>query len=564
MKLVKVAAAALNQTPLDWDRNAANIVSAIERARADGASILCLPELCITGYGCEDAFHSSATMATAQQVLGEILPETHGLIVALGLPVFCGDGLFNTAALAVDGRLVGLAAKQNLAGRGIHYEPRWFKPWPAGEVANVQVAGSRVPLGDLVFKCGGVGGNIGGSVGIGFEICEDAWVADRPGRELALRGADLILNPSASHFAFDKQEIRRRFVLEGSRAFAVSYVYANLLGNEAGRAIYDGGTLIASAGRMIRQGPRFSFQLFHVQSALIDVDETRALRVQGASKPDVDADHSSASVHVEFEFPPAPPDTQAAPRANWEDSATTKEEEFSRAVPLALFDYLQKSRSGGFVVSMSGGADSAAVSTLVALMVDSAVRELGFAAFAERLAYIPGISDARKTKDIVRRLLTCVYQSTRNSSQTTRDAASAVADALGAEFLQFDVDQIVQSYVDMVSAAVGRELTWQQDDVTLQNIQARARAPGVWMLANLRGALLLATSNRSEAAVGYATMDGDTCGGLSPIAGIDKAFLRDWLRWMETTGPADSMQAQSIIAADLVRGMGIVTSCGVL
>ena len=84
-------------------------------------------------------------------------------------------------------------------------------------------------------------------------------------------------------------------------------------------------------------------------------------------------------------------------------------------------------------------------------------------------------------------------------------------------------------------------MTWQQDDIALQNIQARARAPGVWMLANLRDALLLATSNRSEAAVGYATMDGDTCGGLSPIAGIDKAFLRHWLRWMESTGPAGSM-----------------------
>jgi NAD+ synthase (glutamine-hydrolysing) len=74
--------------------------------------------------------------------------------------------------------------------------------------------------------------------------------------------------------------------------------------------------------------------------------------------------------------------------------------------------------------------------------------------------------------------------------------------------------------------------------VALQNIQARARAPGVWLLANLRGALLLATSNRSEAAVGYTTMDGDTCGGLSPIAGVDKAYLRQWLRWMESTGPA--------------------------
>ena len=82
------------------------------------------------------------------------------------------------------------------------------------------------------------------------------------------------------------------------------------------------------------------------------------------------------------------------------------------------------------------------------------------------------------------------------------------------------------------------ELTWERDDIALQNIQARVRSPGVWLLANLTGSLLLATSNRSEAAVGYATMDGDTSGGLSPIAGIDKAFVRRWLRWIEKTGPA--------------------------
>ncbi len=97
---------------------------------------------------------------------------------------------------------------------------------------------------------------------------------------------------------------------------------------------------------------------------------------------------------------------------------------------------------------------------------------------------------------------------------------------------------MVDEYVQTVAAATGHELNWHDHDMALQNIQARARGPGIWLLANLRDALLLTTSNRSEAAVGYATMDGDTCGGLAPIAGIDKAFLLDWLKWMETTGPA--------------------------
>jgi NAD+ synthase (glutamine-hydrolysing) len=134
-------------------------------------------------------------------------------------------------------------------------------------------------------------------------------------------------------------------------------------------------------------------------------------------------------------------------------------------------------------------------------------------------------------------LLTTVYQSTRHSGAVTREAARTVAEGVGARHVAWDVDPLVSAYTQLASAAVGRELSWAGDDVALQNIQARARAPGVWMLANLRSALLLSTSNRSEAAVGYATMDGDTAGGLAPIAGIDKPFLRRWLRWMETVGP---------------------------
>src|SRR5207244_7254423 len=113
-------------------------------------------------------------------------------------------------------------------------------------------------------------------------------------------------------------------------------------------------------------------------------------------------------------------------------------------------------------------------------------------------------------RELVRAILTCAYQGTANSSDTTRGSARAVAAALGIDLVELDVQPLVDGYVDRVSRAVGRPLTWESDDVALQNIQARVRAPAAWFLANLKGAILLATSNRSEAAVGYATMDGDT------------------------------------------------------
>ena len=243
MRLLKVAAGVVNQTPLDWDGNADNIRGAIVAAREAGVGILCLPELCVTGYGCEDAFQSPAVVEMAWKVLDELLAETEGIVVSLSLPVSHRNALYNCACIVADGRLHGLVAKKYLAGDGLHYEPRWFKAWPANVVATLDRDGASYPIGDIHFDCGGLK--------IGFEICEDAWVAQRPGSDLSLEGVDIILNPSASHFSFGKLEVRKRFVIEGSRAFGVTYVYSNLIGNEAGRAIYDGGAIIASGGELV-------------------------------------------------------------------------------------------------------------------------------------------------------------------------------------------------------------------------------------------------------------------------------------------------------------------------
>jgi NAD+ synthase (glutamine-hydrolysing) len=526
MKTIALAATALNQTPLAWNANVANILAAISEARTAGAIIVCLSELCVTGYGCEDAFLSPNTHAQAWASLREILPATKGLVVSLGLPVFHHNTVFNAAALAVDGKLVALICKRHLAGDGIHYEPRWFKPWPlqVRDVFHAPDEDEEIPIGDLVVDVGGVR--------LGFEICEDAWVARRPGGELAAQAVDIILNPSASHFAFGKREIRRRFVIEGSRAFGVSYVYSNLLGNEAGRAIYDGQTLIATAGELLAEGPRFSYRDHLVTVATVDLNITRLAQSRTTSHriqlPDV---NHPAVIRVDFAWPQAGFSTNPAPVVGWEKSTTLKEEEFTRAVSLALFDYLRKSHTRGFTVSLSGGADSAAVVCLIYLMAQLALED---GKTVEKLRFLRPSDDA---KDLTNQLLTTAYQATANSGEITRSAAAVLAEAIGARHHELDIAGLHQGYVDLIGKAIGRELTWQQDDIAMQNIQARVRSPGIWMIANLTNTLLLSTSNRSEAAVGYATMDGDTSGSLAPIAGIDKAWLRKWLRWLETDGP---------------------------
>jgi NAD+ synthase (glutamine-hydrolysing) len=295
--------------------------------------------------------------------------------------------------------------------------------------------------------------------------------------------------------------------------------------------------LIATAGKVIAQAQRFGFGNHALISAVIDVDLTRVQHSSLSSSQPRVVSATGECVPVQFTFPTVEVFAPDAGVAEWEGSTALKEEEFARAIALGLFDYCRKSRSRGFVVSLSGGADSAAVACLVALMVRFSVRELGLDGFAEKFEHVEGLSRLTSERELTSALLTTAYQATRNSSNVTRAAAARVAYALGATHLEFDVEPLVAGYVSAVEASLGRKLEWQRDDLALQNIQARVRAPSVWLLANLNSALLLSTSNRSEAAVGYATMDGDTAGGLSPIAGIDKAFLRRFLVWLEKTGP---------------------------
>ena len=528
MRFLRMGVAALNQTPVDWPGNSRRICGAFDRARAEGIAVLCLPELCLTGYQCEDLFTAPALHRRAARILvEEIAPASAGLVTCVGLPIYHQGAVYNGVALLVNGAITGVSAKQFLAGDGIHYEPRWFKPWPMGQRVDIELHGLTVPFGDLIYDVDGVR--------FGFEVCEDAWVADRPGTRLAKYGVDVIMNPSASHFAFGKQDVRRRFVLEGSRAFGATYLYANLLGNEAGRAIYDGGTLIAQGGRIVAEGPRFSFQESQLCHATLDVDLSRSQRSRMPSFRPAATLEGGSLVHATHSLPSAEPSLHRTHPSAFEASGHQKEEEFTRAVALGLFDYLRKSRSRGYVISLSGGADSSACAVLVSIMVHLALEELGPVEFAKRLRV--SSEQPKEPSAWVRQTLVTLYQATSNSSAVTRAAARTVAEALGSEHHELDVEPIVESYRTLMETALERPLSWDGDDIALQNVQARVRAPSAWMIANLRGMLLCATSNRSEAAVGYTTMDGDTAGGISPIAGIDKAFLSRWLLWMEREGP---------------------------
>jgi len=484
-----LAGATVNQTPLDWKGNIKNLVNTIEAAKAKEVDILCLPELSICGYGCQDLFLSEWLWKYCVELLfEEIIPVTNNILVSVGLPIKFEGELYNCAALILNKELVAIIPKQNLANDGVHYEPRWFKAWPSGKTTTLKLEQGEFTIGDQTFEIG--------NYKIGFEICEDAWREDRPACRLIERGVNLILNPSASHFALAKSMRRQNLIIDSSKNFNCTYIYANLLGNETGRMIYDGEVMIAKEGELFKHNELLSFQDYNL--LLWDDQDT------------------SQTI---------------------EKRPTDKNLEFLKAGSLALFDYLRKAKSNGFVLSLSGGADSSTCAILVSEMIELAIEELGIEQTLEKLNKSSWLEEVQKADEprtsIAKRLFFTAYQGTQNSSEATLTSAKELAAEIGADFSFWTIDSEVEGYQSKIEQSLGRKLSWETDDIALQNIQARARSPIIWMLANIKNALLITTSNRSEGSVGYTTMDGDTSGSIAPIAAIDKPFIINWLKWAE-------------------------------
>ncbi|MBX2943704.1 MAG: NAD(+) synthase [Cyclobacteriaceae bacterium] len=505
---IKIGGATVNQTPIDWSHNTNNIIQSVRLAQSQQIDLLCFPELCITGYGCEDLFLTDWLAENAWAELEKIVSQTDNIMICVGLPIRIKGTTYNGACVIHNKEILGIALKQNLARDGVHYEPRWFEPWSANNIKQIERSGRIVNVGDIIFECKGVS--------FGFEICEDAWRKVRPADNLVNLKVDLILNLSASHFAMCKSLSRDELVKKSSSKYNCVYLYVNLLGNEAGRMIYDGDILIARHGELIIRNHRLSLQPFVIQSCDIDFD-----------------DNNKETYH------PHP-------------DITEKNEEFTQATTLALFDYLRKSKSRGFVLSLSGGADSSCCAIIVTEMIRRASTQLGWGRFSELLNI-----NVKSEKEAIQLLLTCAYQGTRNSSAKTFDAAKTLAESVGASFHHWQVDEEVDSYTSKIERVLNRPLNWDKDDIALQNIQARSRSPIIWMLANIKQAILLTTSNRSEGGVGYTTMDGDTSGSLAPIAGVDKPFIIQWLKWAEKNlGYADLALVNSLEPTAELRPAG--------
>lgn len=524
---MQIASASLNQTPLDWNRNADNIRCALEWAKKQGTMLLCLPELCISSVGCGQHFKRPGVIEKSMDVLKELLPDMKGMIVAVGLPLEFQGFVFNTVCMVLDGKPLGFQCKTSFVNGPIN-ELLWFRPWTRGHYIPFELDGEAYKLGDMSFE---FKINEEKTLHVAVEVGEPDWQTHALGPIKEGRKIDLLFNPMASPFSFEKHQKRLKYASESTSKHHFVHVFSNYIGNESGPLIYDGGSFIAQEGCILAQTPRFSYH-----DAQVCLGEVDLAFVKPSTNELKDEENVEEGANKQIAKPKNEQPEIKLNLVDVESDNFAKEEEFGRAVPLGMLDYLRKSGAKGFAISFSGGADSAALAVLVSLGIQSAWFELGKDGFLSEFNFVPEIETIQTPKEAVAKFLTCFYQRTRNSSETTRNAAKNVAEELGAEFYEFDIDPMVEQYLSTLSKALNRQFDWKTDDIALQNIQARVRVPSAWFIANLKGALLLATGNRSEAVLGYTTMDGDTSGCLAPVGGIDKAFLRSWLAWMEKDG----------------------------
>lgn len=548
-----VGVASINQTVGDWAGNRARLVRALEEARARGVVVLGLPEMAVSGYSLADRVWMRGTLERSWASLEALLPHTRGLVATLGLPVAHRGALLDVVAVAVDGQLAGLVPKENLATGDVQYENRWYAGWTRGRVETFTAPdGTQVPLGSLIFDVQGVGP-------LAVEVCEDGWKGVRPGSHAALAGARVVINASASWFTLGKHATRRRLVEEVSRQDRCVYLYTSLHGCDATRLVFDGSCFVGCNGRIVAEGPRFSFtEDVVLTDAVVDlaaVDRMRlaegSWRAQEEAQADGDYGVEPTVLRIPASLPSSEPAVDAL--AWWEPTGPSSVDpsldhlvasgaypggvaadelhhvELELALAMGVREYLAKTGVSGVALALSGGRDSSMCAVIVARML--------------RLSH-PDLDEASLRERVHDTLLTA-YLATELSGGATREAARALAEALGAEHVELAIQEAVDVHRGLAEGALGRALDWSDatDDLALQNVQARLRGSLIWMLANVRGRLLLTTSNKSEAAVGYTTMDGDTSGGFAPIADVPKSLVGAWLSWAAARHGIDGLDA---------------------
>ena len=449
---MRVALAQLNVVVGDLDGNVGRIASAVEEAKRAAADLVVFPELAVTGYPPEDLLLRPGFIRAAREAVDEVARGCEGIVALVGGPAFDRD-LANAAFVCAGGAVQGVYRKQFLPNYGVFDEHRYFAP--GRELLLLQ-------LGDVL---------------VGPTICEDVWQPGPPATDLALAGATLLVNLSASPYHGGKAEDREEMLVTRARDNAAYIAFCNLVGGQD-ELVFDGHSVVLDdEGEVVARAPGFEEALL-----VVDLDPTEAIgrRLRDVRRRELERSRADAPVATTLELP--------APRERSEPVEATvtpfapELEQLRLALGLGLRDYVEKNGFQHVVISISGGIDSALTAAIAA--------------------------DALGPERVH-----TVSMPSRFSSDATRDDARDVSENLGVDFREIPIEAVVAAYHEALGGLEG---------LAAENLQARIRATCLMALSNTHGWLVIATGNKSEMAVGYATIYGDMVGGFALLKDVYK------------------------------------------
>jgi len=455
---MRIALVQTNTAVGDLDGNRERLLSGLGEAREAGADLVLFPELAITGYPPEDLLLRPSFLREAERSLEHFAAETAGITALVGFPHLDRD-LFNACAVCADGEIRAVYHKRFLPNYGVFDEDRYFQ------------AGRDL----LLVRCG--------ETLVGPTVCEDIWQPGPPATDLALAGAHVIANISASPFHLGKGREREEMLATRARDNACWIAFVNCVGAQD-ELIFDGHSLVLDQdGEVVARAPAFEEALL-----VVDVDATTAVsrRLRDARRRALARERSALPEAQTIEVRAS--SEEGRRRVAAEVAPVLGElEEMRLALELGLRDYVGKNGFREVVVGVSGGIDSALTAALS----------------AEALA-----PDR----------LVCVSMPSRYTSPGTREDARRVADALGARFLEIEIEPVVEALDDALEPA----FEGTEPGIAEENVQARVRGTLLMALSNKFGWLVLATGNKSELSVGYATLYGDMAGGFALLKDVYK------------------------------------------
>src|SRR5579884_200422 len=453
---MRIALAQINPVVGDLAGNRELIVDRLTDAKAQEAELVLFPELAVTGYPPEDLLLRPGFVRAAEESLAAIAREARGGVAIVGTPYFDAD-LYNTAAVCAGGEVKAIVRKRFLPNYGVFDEFRYFAPGDGLALFE---------LGDALF---------------GVTICEDMWQPGPPATDLALAGAQLIVNISASPFHLLRDREREEMFRTRARDNASFVAFCNTVGGQD-ELIFDGHSLVIDdEGEVLARAPGFQECLLVVDVDPASVVQRRLTDARRRALAAERGDFAATTIHVGT--PHEHDEALHPPLATFCDDL----EQMRMALELGLNDYVRKNGFREIVVGVSGGIDSALVAALAA-------------------------------ETLGPESVHCVSMPSRFSSAGTRGDAQRLAEALGCEFREIAIEPIAEQFL----AALESHFAGYDADLTEENLQARIRGTLLMALSNKFGWLLVATGNKSEMSVGYATLYGDMAGGFALLKDVYK------------------------------------------